>query len=214
MQPDLRVNWFRMSGGMRQSKKDLDCMLLEISRFACWCVVAGVSCLSVFDEEGVVKKHAKEFETILRRTENVFYENEGDTFEDPTQIYISYNRRHANSTQNEKLSKGEDGILDIVNTVKNITTQSLQSDKYDDKISIGDFNEALGKFHLICLSQIEPQIIYVFGGTPDSLKICGFNPWAIRLSEFCSVPGDGRIRYGGFLKGLFQYAYAHFRFGA
>lgn len=64
----------------------------------------------------------------------------------------------------------------------------------------------------------EPELLLVFG---PSLKLDGYPPWLIRLTEiFCtgdkssSIMGDGEaVEYQRFLQGLWRYARAEMRFG-
>lgn len=65
----------------------------------------------------------------------------------------------------------------------------------------------------------EPDLVIVFG---PNVKLDGYPPWQIRLSEiFCvgdsggDVAGSGstRVEYQGFLRGLWKYAGAEMRFG-
>jgi dehydrodolichyl diphosphate syntase complex subunit NUS1 len=61
----------------------------------------------------------------------------------------------------------------------------------------------------------EPDLLIVFG---PYVKLDGYPPWQIRLTEIFCVGGDvknasTRVEYQGFLRGLWRYAGAEMRFG-
>lgn len=64
----------------------------------------------------------------------------------------------------------------------------------------------------------EPDLLLVFG---PSLKLKGYPPWHIRLTEiYCTSVNSGAatgysetVEYQGFLRGLWHYAGAQMRFG-
>jgi dehydrodolichyl diphosphate syntase complex subunit NUS1 len=64
----------------------------------------------------------------------------------------------------------------------------------------------------------EPDLVIIFGPT---VKLDGYPPWQIRLSEIFCTGGDPskeaeattRVEYQGFLRGLWKFAGAEMRFG-
>ena len=65
------------------------------------------------------------------------------------------------------------------------------------------------------LSPGEPDLVMVFG---PRVKLDGYPPWQIRLSEIFCVGGEARssstrVEYQGFLRGLWKFAGAEMRFG-
>ncbi|KAJ3122529.1 hypothetical protein HK098_002755 [Nowakowskiella sp. JEL0407] len=191
---------------------NLEEVLKEVCRFVCWCFGAGVKCLSVYDKKGIIKRNAVMFESTLKKTQMQFLKDSDSDF--VFQVYLSNGKWKSDASPCNELSttasihinliSESDGYQEIVDSTKRL---AISNSKID--LDVEKFNSILSKDPF----PLEPHLVYVFGGPPGSLQLEGYPPWSIRLSEFCVIHGDGKIRYGGFLKGLYQFAHANFRRG-
>lgn len=110
----------------------------------------------------------------------------------------------AEMSQNGKLSY-EDITPELVDAeVSEIISQPIQPDSSADRVP--------------AIIKPEPDLLLVFA---PYLKLDGYPPWQIRLTEmYCTgdrshgLTGDGEaVEYQGFMRGLWHYAGAQMRFG-
>lgn len=122
---------------------------------------------------------------------------------DGRETLVDLTKTLAEMSQNGKLSP-EDITPELVDAeISEITTQPLQADS------------ASGAAKIL---KPEPDLLLVFA---PFLKLDGYPPWQIRLTEmYCTgdrnhaLNGDGEaVEYQGFMRGLWHYAGAQMRFG-
>ncbi|KAL4802635.1 Decaprenyl diphosphate synthase-like protein [Aspergillus unguis] len=226
----------------RKEEDALTALMDEVSELASWSVSAGIPVLSVYEKSGALKscmpillqamakKLASYFGSSHQPRLQLFaphhpiYENRqnADTSQpslvvlllsatDGQETFVDLTKTLAEMSQNGKLSP-EDITLELVDAeISEITTRPSQCD-------LSGFSQSeLGPTQAFALKP-EPDLLLVFG---PSLKLNGYPPWHIRLTEmFCTgVNGDGAtgysdaVEYHGFLRGLWHYAGAQMRFG-
>jgi dehydrodolichyl diphosphate syntase complex subunit NUS1 len=121
---------------------------------------------------------------------------------DGQETFVDLTKTLAEMAQNGKLSP-EDITMELVDAeISEITTQPSQ-----DRLEPG-----------LPSVKPEPDLLLVFG---PSLKLDGYPPWHIRLTEmyYTGVNSDGitgysdTVEYQGFLRGLWHFAGAQMRFG-
>ncbi|KAI8800029.1 hypothetical protein BJ742DRAFT_745608 [Cladochytrium replicatum] len=172
----------------------------DVGRFVVWAGWAGIKYLDIFDTDGLVKEKRNLVEMVV------------ETYSDSEVVRMVESNDYG-SVQ-EQMS-GCDRVVvrflakkDWTDQIAAAANDSASSGVVDQKKLEDNLNSGLTQY-----LDPEAHLIYIFGGEPGMLKLNGYSPWGIRLSEFCSIPGDGRIRYGGFLKGLYQFAHTDQRFG-
>ncbi|KAJ5660742.1 uncharacterized protein N7484_000114 [Penicillium longicatenatum] len=124
---------------------------------------------------------------------------------DGRETMVDLTKTLAEMSQNGKLSP-EDITPELVDAeLSEITSQPLQPEGETDRIPANIINP-------------EPDLLLIFG---PYLKLDGYPPWQIRLTEmYCTgdrshgVAGFGEaVEYQGFMRGLWHYAGAQMRFG-
>lgn len=131
---------------------------------------------------------------------------------DGQETFVDLTKTLAEMSQNGKLSP-EDITTELVDAeISEITTQPSQevtSTSTQNDVDCPRIPQPV---------KPEPDLLLVFG---QSLKLNGYPPWHIRLTEmYCTgVNSDGvsgnneTVEYQGFLRGLWHYAGAQMRFG-
>lgn len=122
---------------------------------------------------------------------------------------------------------GRDTLVDLTRTLtemaqaKKIRPRDITSDLINTEISattavpdgqVGKPQTAMAKKEV---GAGEPDLVIIFG---PYVKLDGYPPWQIRLSEIFCVGGDPSagsvaVEYQGFLRGLWKFAGAEMRFG-
>ena len=121
---------------------------------------------------------------------------------------VDLTRTLAEMSQSHKITP-KDITLDLINTEISATTAITES-----KPMVGHTTRASLKE----VDPGEPDLVIVFG---PYVKLDGYPPWQIRLSEIFCVGDSGghgsgsstRVEYQGFLRGLWRFAGAEMRFG-
>lgn len=131
---------------------------------------------------------------------------------DGQETFVDLTKTLAEMSQNGKLSP-EDITTELVDAeISEITTQPSQ------EVTPTSTHNNLDCPRITQPVKPEPDLLLVFG---QSLKLNGYPPWHIRLTEmYCTgVNSDGVsgyneiVEYQGFLRGLWHYAGAQMRFG-
>lgn len=128
---------------------------------------------------------------------------------DGRETFVDLTKTLAEMSQNGKLMP-ENITAELVDAeISEITTQPSRSTSTDGKDDIDQ--------HIVSIKP-EPDLLLIFG---HFLKLDGYPPWHIRLTEMYCTGGrsDGMTGYGeaveyqGFLRGLWHFAGAQMRFG-
>ncbi|KAB8227819.1 hypothetical protein ETB97_001452 [Aspergillus alliaceus] len=231
---------------LRKEEDALTVLMDEVAELAAWGVSAGIPVLSVYEKSGVLKSCIPTLHRIVTNKLSAYYGSpsqqptlrlfaphhpiyqpqDGNSAEksntdsltmlllsatDGRETFVDLTKTLAEMSQNGKLSP-EDITTELVDAeISEITTQPSQP-----AIPASKGNKASSD--TIVSIKPEPDLLLVF---KPSLKLDGYPPWHIRLTEmYCT--GDqtnSRIEYGeaveyqGFLRGLWHYAGAQMRFG-
>ncbi|KAL4783871.1 Decaprenyl diphosphate synthase-like protein [Aspergillus varians] len=228
---------------LRQEDDALPILMDEVAELVSWSASAGIPVLSVYEKSGALKsciptvhqvitsKLSSYFGSSQQPTLQLFaphhpiYENHqyGDSSHTPMVVllfsatdgqetFVDLTKTLAEMSQNGKLSS-EDITMELVDAeISEITTQPSQ------EISSASERGKLGSLQTSPPVKPEPDLLLVFG---PSLKLNGYPPWHIRLTEmYCTgANSDGltgysdNVEYQGFLRGLWHYAGAQMRFG-
>ncbi|KAF7713413.1 Uncharacterized protein PECH_001578 [Penicillium ucsense] len=219
----------------------------EVAELAAWTASAGIPQLSVYEKSGILKscipalhrnistKLTSYFGTSSQqpslrlfaphhpvyggahttqqtpRSENTSTPSQSLTIlllssTDGRETIVDLTKTLAEMSQNGKLSP-EDITPELVDAeISEITTQPLQSQAVQESAGTQP------------IMKPEPDLLLVFG---SFLKLDGYPPWQIRLTEmYCTgvhhrgMTGYGEaVEYQGFMRGLWHYAGAQMRFG-
>jgi undecaprenyl pyrophosphate synthase len=79
-----------------------------------------------------------------------------------------------------------------------------------NKLSPSDITPQLIDAEISETVMSEPELLILFG---PSVKLDGYPPWQIRLTEIFHEPDNSEVEYLVWLKGLHRFARAEMRFG-
>lgn len=181
-----------------------------LARVVVWSVAAGISYLSVYDPQGILKRKRKEFYHELLQIRQEFL---GAQYE----IHLSDKNNSEQSITNGTANKSarkvfvsvfskEDGKQNIVRTAKKFCC-SINNKECKSKIMNVEYFSGLLKGSD---AFPDPDLALRFGPT-DILN--GYLPWQIRLTEFISIPSLDVMNYKLLLKTLQRYSKCEKRLG-
>ncbi|KAL4961909.1 ditrans,polycis-polyprenyl diphosphate synthase [Aspergillus stella-maris] len=228
---------------LRKEDDALPILMDEVAELVSWSASAGIPVLSVYEKSGSLKscipivhqvitnKLSSYFGSSHQPTLRLFAPHhpvyttrqDGDVSRsslivlllsatDGQETFVDLTKTLAEMSQNGKLTP-EDITTELVDAeISTITTQPSQ------EVTLASAPDQTEAPQALTPIKPEPDLLLVFG---PSLKLSGYPPWHIRLTEmYCTgansdgVAGytDG-VEYHGFLKGLWHYAGAQMRFG-
>ena len=223
----------------------LESLMDEVAELCAWSTAAGVPLLSVYEKSGILKSYMPQLQELVIQKLISYYGP--DSSRPGLRLYApnlpslapspqllaqstSSGRSHAPKSHLDLLllsaTDGRDTLVDLTRTLtemaqskkirpKDITSELINAEIVaSTALSGSDTNGSTDKD--IESPSNEPDLLIVFG---PYVKLDGYPPWQIRLSEiFCVFGGDvkngsTRVEYQGFLRGLWRYAGAEMRFG-
>ena len=229
-----------------QAEEDggLESLMDEVAELCAWSVAAGIPLLSVYEKSAILKSYMPQLRDLItqkltsyfgpdssRPTLNLFAPNLPPVA--PSPQLLSHPATDGSSQPQKphldllllSATDGRDTIVDLTRTL----TEMAQSKKIRPKDITSDLINAEIMASTAChgsdmyghdstdseTPSNEPDLLIVFG---PYVKLDGYPPWQIRLSEIFCVGGDvkngsTRVEYQGFLRGLWRYAGAEMRFG-
>ncbi|RMZ85096.1 hypothetical protein DV738_g77, partial [Chaetothyriales sp. CBS 135597] len=226
----------------------LEALMDEVAELTAWSAAAGVPLLSVYEKSGVLKNYMRELQDVVELKLGSYFGWAGTPTlriyapnYSSTSTATSSNTATPGSGRQQRVhidllllsaSDGRDTLVDLTRTLaemaqakklqpKDITpelidTEIMATTAIPDQDLLDDpdsHRKPAGKE----VSAGEPDLVIIFG---SHVKLDGYPPWQIRLSEmFCvgDVGGDinapTRVEYQSFLRALWKYAGAEMRFG-
>ncbi|KAJ5587968.1 uncharacterized protein N7459_003733 [Penicillium hispanicum] len=219
---------------LRTEDDALAVLMDEVAELAAWSACAGISQLSVFEKTGVLKSCIPALHQIITTKLASYY---GSPSQQPfLQVFAPHHPVHgiaANPNSDKPslallLLSSTDGRETLVDLTKTLAEMSQNGKLSPEDITpelvdaeISEITTQPLQAHGNNAANIlkpEPDLLLVFG---PFLKLDGYPPWQIRLTEmYCtgdrshSVTGYGEaVEYQGFMRGLWHYAGAQMRFG-
>lgn len=226
----------------------LEALMDEVAELTVWSASAGIPVLSIYEKSGVLKTYISSLETLVNQKLVSYY---GAPPATPTLRVLAPNHpsmvaspapsprllAHTNgatSTQPRRphidllLLSATDGRETLVDLTKTLA-EMAQSRKLNPKdVTSNLINTEISATTSLTDSRPEskkdgitgePDLVIIFG---PLVKLDGYPPWQIRLSEIFCVGDSGadvsgsestRVEYQGFLRGLWRFAGAEMRFG-
>lgn len=209
----------RDMASLKNLPRHLSFLLLEpeidfniLASIVVWSVAAGISYLSVYDPDGILKKKRKKFyeEVLHMRQEFLgsqyeFHLSDKDCSEQRVTNGSATGNITARKVFLNVLSK-EDGKQDIVRAAKKFCTSVNDQECKSKCMSVEYFSNMLeGNKDFP-----DPDLAIRFGPT-DILN--GYLPWQIRLTEFISIPSLCVMDYNLLLDTLQKYSECEKRLG-
>ncbi|KAJ5260510.1 hypothetical protein N7478_012115 [Penicillium angulare] len=222
---------------LRTEDDTLAVLMDEVAELVAWSACAGISQLSIYEKTGALKSCIPALHQIITTKLASYYGSPSQqpnlqlfaphhpiygansnprsevppltllllSATDGRETMVDLTKTLAEMSQNGKLSP-EDITPELVDAeISEITSQPLQSETESDRAPIN-------------IIKPEPDLLLIFG---PYLKLDGYPPWQIRLTEmYCTgdrshgMTGYGEaVEYQGFMRGLWHYAGAQMRFG-
>lgn len=190
---------------LKQNKKGagLDRLLDQTGDLASWCIGAGISALTIYERNGVLKAlDPKDFQQrISKKLEKVFGASELPRII----VKLPHMKINESSSVSEEfdlvitLISEEDGRKSLVDLTRSLGDLALLK-----KINARDITIASIDTELKHLIVDEPDLVILFG---PKIDLDGFPPWQMRLSEIFHLPDNNdQVSYPVFLKSLERYA--------
>ncbi|KAJ5768789.1 hypothetical protein N7520_003348 [Penicillium odoratum] len=220
---------------LRTEDDALAVLMDEVAELTAWSSCAGISQLSIYEKTGVLKSCIPALHQIITTKLASYYGSPSQqpslqlfaphhpiygttssksevppltllllSATDGRETMVDLTKTLAEMSQNGKLSP-EDITPELVDAeLSEITSQPLQPEGRSDRTAN--------------IISPEPDLLLIFA---PYLKLDGYPPWQIRLTEmYCTgdrshgVAGYGEaVEYQGFMRGLWHYAGAQMRFG-
>ncbi|KAK5361765.1 hypothetical protein LTR20_009345 [Exophiala xenobiotica] len=229
----------------------LEALMDEVAELSAWSASAGIPLLSVYEKSGILKTYMASLQALVNQklaayfgpapaapSLRVFAPNLPSTSPSPSPSprIPAQTRNGSPIPQRQHLdllllsaTDGRDTLVDL--------TRTLAEMAQSHKISPKDITSNLINTEIRATTAItgprhgtapavrkeveagEPDLVIVFG---PYVKLDGYPPWQIRLSEIFCVGDSGgdvsgsastRVEYQAFLRGLWKYAGAEMRFG-
>ncbi|KIW19707.1 hypothetical protein PV08_00281 [Exophiala spinifera] len=224
----------------------LEALVDEVAELSAWSASAGIPLLSIYEKSGILKTYMASVQEVVSQkltsyygpapaapSLRVFAPNLPSTSPSPMPSPRIPAHSHASSERRQHLdllllsaTDGRDTLVDLTRTL----AEMAQSHKIRPKdITSNLINTEISATTAITDSGHpksskdadagEPDLVVVFG---PYVKLEGYPPWQIRLSEIFCVGDSGgdvsgrtstRVEYQAFLRGLWKYAGAEMRFG-
>ncbi|KAI5370186.1 putative decaprenyl diphosphate synthase-like superfamily [Septoria linicola] len=207
-------------------KKDaLETLLNDACELVAWSASAGVPMLSIYEKTGILKSSLPHLHRRITRTLTSYYGTSSP--QKPTISLRSPNIPSYSPPHSPELSNGtmstEDGatqaphinvlLLDSTDGRQTLVdlTKTLAEMSQNGKLSPTDISQELIDAEITESVMGEPDLLIVFG---ERVVLEGYPPWQIRLTEiFYAQDNEGGVGYQIFLRALYRYAKAEFRFG-
>jgi dehydrodolichyl diphosphate syntase complex subunit NUS1 len=229
----------------------LEALMDEVAELCAWSAAAGIPLLSVYEKSGILKTYMTPLQELVKQklasyfgpppaapTLRVFAPNHPSISSSRTPS-PQIQAQSADGPDGRRIhldllllsaTDGRDTLVDLTRTL----AEMAQAHKIHPKdITSNLINAEISATTAVPSSRIqhgpkpagkeveagEPDLVIVFGPT---VKLDGYPPWQIRLSEiYCvgdsggDVSGSGstRVEYQAFLRALWRYAGAKFNFG-
>ncbi|KAK3585540.1 hypothetical protein CHS0354_022951 [Potamilus streckersoni] len=180
----------------------------DIANLILWSAAMGISYISVYDVNGVLKRNSKLLYDIIVQQQK--YEDAEKPKKEIHLRIVSEDREvsgytHSTGTELYLLSI-EDGRKNIVRTAQHICRQVAAREMRPSDICPNQI-DAIIQDHFNCP---DPDLVIKFG---DVDAVLGFLPWQIRLSEILSLPSHWGLDYKSFKSTLYNYGFIQQRFG-
>ncbi|CAK3985025.1 Dehydrodolichyl diphosphate syntase complex subunit NUS1 [Lecanosticta acicola] len=200
-------------------KKDgLETLLHDACELAAWSASAGIPMLSIYERTGILKSLHPHLHRQISKTLTSYYGASSPN--KPTISLRSPNLPSYSPPHSPEIANGgatphnltilildaTDGRQTLVDLTKTLTEMSQSGN-----LSPSDISTELIDAEISESVMGEPDLLIVFG---PRVVLEGYPPWQVRLTEiFYAQDNVGGVGYQIFLRALYKFAKAEFRFG-
>lgn len=220
--------------GQENGMGAVETLLDNVAEVCAWCACAGIPMLSVYEKTGVLKSYIPTtHETVAMKLHSYFGARRPSLQVRAPHVPSFLNGDESGET--DVMNGGQTSYLgmfyQLISLLKliragHLSLLLLSSD--DGRNTLVDLTKTLAEMaqhSKLSHSDISPQLIDAeisesVMGEPDLLilfapeiKLDGYPPWQIRLTEIFHEPDNTDVEYMVWLKGLYRFARAEMRFG-
>ncbi|KAF3185088.1 hypothetical protein TWF788_004909 [Orbilia oligospora] len=196
---------FEKEGGVEQ-------LIDHVAEISCWCASAGIPTLSVYEQTGTLKKYISTSHRITSQRLHSYFGKKRPTLRVLAPHLPSYTNGDTEDLPDGEspdleviFISSEDGRESIVDLTKTLCEMAIRG-----KMTKDDVTAELIEAELESLTIPEPDLLILFS---PSVKLLGYPPWQIRLTEIFHLPDNDAVGYQVFLRALYNYAKCEMRFG-
>lgn len=178
----------------------------DIANAILWSVAMGISFISIFDANGVVKRNEKTLYEEIKKRKGTDLDTEQCKAD--IQLHSSLQKRPDRSSSQVDvflLSSGE-GRKSIVEVAKNICQLVIEKQIKSSEIT----PQFIDFYFQGETGYPDPDLVIKFGLTES---LMGFMPWHVRLTEILSYPSHVGLDYKTFRSLVVSYGNTHQRYG-
>ncbi|KAF3919713.1 hypothetical protein ABW20_dc0106692 [Dactylellina cionopaga] len=196
---------FEKEGGVEQ-------LIDHVAEISCWCASAGIPTLSIYEQTGALKKYISTSHRITTQRLHSYFGQKRPTLRVLAPHLPSYTNGDAEGLGDSEAPdlevifiSEEDGRESMVDLTKTLCEMAIRG-----KMTKEDVTTELIDAELESLTIPEPDLLILFS---PSVKLLGYPPWQIRLTEIFHLPDNDAVGYQVFLRALYNYAKCEMRFG-
>ncbi|KAK4637813.1 Dehydrodolichyl diphosphate synthase complex subunit NUS1 [Fulvia fulva] len=203
---------------VKDGKDGLEGVMGDACELAAWSASAGVGLLSVYERSAILKSSLPHLHRRITRTLTSYYGNNNTS--KPTISLRSPNQPSYSPPDSPELTNDSQSphhltilLLDATDGRQTLVdlTKTLAEMSQHGKLSPSDISQELIDAEITESVMGEPDMLICFG---ERVVLEGYPPWQIRLTEiFYAQDNGGGVGYQVFLRALYRYAKAEFRFG-
>lgn len=181
----------------------------DISNIVVWCMALGITYISVYDHDGVIKKNKETFHNHIMMTKNKLFGSESKLYKvrlDSVNLNGVVNGYSNAKNVFVNIFSHTDGRRSIAKAAREVCTSVAQGLLKPSDIDC----HLLENYVTLCHNAPDPELLVLTGPTYSTL---GFLPWHIRLSEILSLSSHYDVCFEDFYNVLARYSKCEQRFG-
>ncbi|XP_067098520.1 dehydrodolichyl diphosphate synthase complex subunit nus1 isoform X1 [Osmerus mordax] len=180
----------------------------DIANLVVWCMAVGISYVSVYDNQGVLRRNNSRLQEEIFRQQQDLLGPEGSKLS--VEFLSNGTDKHDYQVQRGqpvvRVLSAEDGKQSIVQAAQQLCREVEQQQRSSSDISVSLLDSLLRESKNIP----DPDLVLKFGPVESTL---GFLPWQIRLTEFISLPTHLDVSYEDLFGALQLFATCEQRVG-
>ncbi|XP_062323586.1 dehydrodolichyl diphosphate synthase complex subunit nus1 [Osmerus eperlanus] len=162
----------------------------DIANLVVWCMAVGISYVSVYDNQGVLRRNNSRLQEEIFRQQQDLLGPEGSKLS--VEFLSNGTDKHDYQVQRGqpvvRVLSAEDGKQSIVQAAQQLCREVERQQRSSSDISVSLLDSLLRESKNIP----DPDLVLKFGPVESTL---GFLPWQIRLTEFISLPTHLDVSY-------------------
>ncbi|KAL9027113.1 MAG: hypothetical protein Q9196_004322 [Gyalolechia fulgens] len=198
-----------------QGLAGLEKLLDDVAEISAWCAGVGIPMLSVYEKTGLssaLRDHLQRTHRTVSSKLHAYFGRRAPSLQiraPHVPSFLNGDESHSVPSSTGQLSilllSAEDGRSTLVDLTKTLTEMSQRN-----KISPSDISIDLIDAEISESVMTEPDLLILFG---PFVKLQGYPPWPIRLTEIYHSQDNCGVGYQVFLRALHNFAKAQMKFG-